>query len=208
MWLFDGGVPSEQEKTSRKSVMRIALCGPSGTGKTTLAKWLEETRELDFNPVGSRSVAKDMGFDNPYDVDKAGKRGEFQRRLLTDKVVWEMNHDSFITDRTTLDNLAYTMLHDVKTVTKDILDCTLLGMKRYTHVIYCPHEAFINTAGDPNRVAEMAYHKVYDATLFGLMSKFTMHLNRLDLVVSGQGERREWIDKFLAKTPSDVLVDT
>ena len=51
--------------------MRIAFCGASGTGKTTLAKWLAEELKYEMNPVGSRSTARRMGFNNPYDVDKA-----------------------------------------------------------------------------------------------------------------------------------------
>ena len=57
--------------------MRIAFCGASGTGKSTLAKWIVENAAelkldgIELNPVGSRSVAKAMGFSSPYDVDKA-----------------------------------------------------------------------------------------------------------------------------------------
>lgn len=51
--------------------MRIAFCGASGTGKTTLAKYLADRVELPFNPVGSRSTAAELGFSSPYDVDKA-----------------------------------------------------------------------------------------------------------------------------------------
>lgn len=51
--------------------LRIAFCGASGTGKTTLAKAIQQKYGLELNPVGSRSVSKAMGFDSPYDVDKA-----------------------------------------------------------------------------------------------------------------------------------------
>ena len=63
--------------------MRIGFSGPSGCGKTTLACWLvsprgpEPTRDLPLCPVGSRSIAKEMGFvgpdgeGRPYDVDRA-----------------------------------------------------------------------------------------------------------------------------------------
>src|SRR5271170_3399791 len=91
-----------------KTPLRVAICGASGTGKTTLATFISETYGIPMNPVGSRSVSKAMGFDSPYDVDKAGKRAEFQRRLVTEKCEWEAAHDTFVTDRTTFDNLAYT----------------------------------------------------------------------------------------------------
>lgn len=57
--------------------MKVAFAGASGTGKSTLARWVAETYNLPFNPVGSRSVAKSMGFvgedgeGRPYDVDQA-----------------------------------------------------------------------------------------------------------------------------------------
>lgn len=52
---------------------RIAFCGASGSGKTTLATWLAEELGLPLNPVGSRSVARSLGFNNPYDVDRASR---------------------------------------------------------------------------------------------------------------------------------------
>ena len=54
--------------------MRIAFAGSSGTGKTTLAAWASEKYGLPMCPVGSRSTAKRLGFDNPYDVDFADRK--------------------------------------------------------------------------------------------------------------------------------------
>jgi predicted ATPase len=186
---------------ARERTMRIALCGASGTGKTTLAKWLSEQYGFKLNPVGSRSVSKAMGFDKSYDVDKAGKRTEFQRRLLIEKTTWERDHDSFVTDRTTLDNLAYTTMHAASDVDSETLNQVLKGMRRYTHVIYCPSEVFLNVAGDPNRVSDMTYHTLYDALLFGLLLKYmdehtTVHW--LELKVEGKEERRKWVEAFIA----------
>ena len=54
--------------------MRVAFCGASGTGKTTLARFLANRMGWPMTDMGSRTVAKELGFDSPYDVDKASLR--------------------------------------------------------------------------------------------------------------------------------------
>lgn len=51
--------------------MRIAFTGSSGTGKSTLSEHIAQVLGVPINPVGSRSTAKELGFENPYDVDRA-----------------------------------------------------------------------------------------------------------------------------------------
>ncbi len=153
--------------------MRLAFCGASGTGKTTLARWFEKAGGIPFNPVGSRTTAKEMGFDSPYDVDKAGKRAEFQLRLQSGKMKWENEHDSFVTDRTSFDELVYTVLHDVKAVDERFLDRVLSHMQRYTHIVYCPVSVFCNVSDDLIRVQDATYQRVFDLTLVGALATWS-----------------------------------
>jgi len=152
--------------------MRIAFCGASGTGKTTLARWLVSSYDMELNPVGSRSVSKAMGFDSPYDVDKVGMRRQFQHRLQDSKVEWELDHDHFVTDRTTYDELVYAIMHDVSAIDERYLARAISHMRRYTHVIYCPAEEFINTGDDPARVKDFTYHVVFDTVLHGYLKRW------------------------------------
>lgn len=144
-------------------MIRAALCGPSGSGKTTLATWLADELGTMLNPVGSRSVARAMGFESPYDVDKAGMRAAFQERLQADKVAWELAHDSFVTDRTTLDELVYSGMHGTPTAAYE--RAALGHMARYTHVFYCPFEVFCNLGDDPKRNHSMDYQREFDRRL-------------------------------------------
>ena len=144
-------------------MIRAALCGPSGSGKTTLATWLADELGTMINPVGSRSVARAMGFESPYDVDKAGKRTAFQERLQAEKIAWELAHDSFVTDRTTLDELVYSGMHGTPTAAYE--RAALGHMARYTHVFYCPFDVFCDLGDDPKRNHSMDYQREFDAKL-------------------------------------------
>lgn len=163
-------------------VQRLAFCGASGTGKTTLATWISNTYGLPLNPVGSRSVARAMGFENAYDTDAAGKRREFQLRLAREKTDWEGASAKFVTDRTTFDNLAYSMLHDCRNVDAELFDITRGGMTRYQFVVYCPSAAFLDADNDPARMQDATYHHLYDATLWGLLQRFRPAGTRLIVV--------------------------
>lgn len=178
--------------------LRIALTGASGTGKTTLASFIAETFNVPYNPVGSRSVAKAMGFDSPYDVDAAGLRAEFQRRLVIEKCAWENEAPVFVTDRTTLDNLAYTMLHDVKSIDSELLDAIIAGLSRYTHIIYCPVDTFCRPGDDKARLQDMTYHKLYDIVIKALVEKHLPSKTRFyTLHTEGVEDRRVWIERTL-----------
>jgi AAA domain len=178
--------------------VRLAFAGASGTGKTTLAQWASEKFGLPVNPVGSRSVAQAMGFDNPYDVDKAGRRAEFQRRLVAEKRAWEDARDAFVVDRTTLDNLVYTMMHDVYAIDRTLLNSVIQGLGRYTHIVFCPVDVFCNLGGDPNRVNDTVYHELYDEVMRAFLRKYVPHMVHVaTLRKQGLAERKEWVGRLL-----------
>lgn len=188
--------------------MRIAFCGASACGKSTLAAWVSETYGLPINPVGSRSVAIELGFVDrrsgearPFNVDvadawtyqacidggyppphavqeamahfKTGEatcRGLFQARLLSSKIAWETERDRFVTDRTTLDNLAYSLLGDAAAVTSATVDAATKHMARYDVVFYCPLVAGQWLGDDGARQRLFGQHFAFDALLSGLLN--------------------------------------
>jgi AAA domain-containing protein len=176
--------------------VRIAFAGSSGVGKTTLATFVSETFKIPMNPVGSRSVAAAMGFASPYDVDKAGKRAEFQARLLEEKITWERGRDNFVTDRTTMDNIAYTVLHDVDSITQEQPLLADHGLLRYDAIFFCPMDAFFKPGDDPARRKERVYHELYETTLLGFLGRY----------LTDDGERCHSVeDKTLEKRKQFVL---
>lgn len=149
---------------------RIAFMGASGTGKTTLAQWVAQEYNLPKNPVGSRSVAQELGFESPYDVDAAGRRHEFQSLLLARKIQWEAEQDEFVTDRTTLDNLVYTAFHHIDTAVEQYR-LSYSAFYRYTDVFFCPTASHLQIDKDPHRDSRVEYHLMTDVFLFGLVQQ-------------------------------------
>lgn len=198
--------------------MKIACAGASGTGKTTLAEWLARETGAPTCPVGSRSVARDMGLvdergePDPYLVDRERREGEgprptraeFQRRLMASKRAWEDAHPRFVTDRTTLDNISYTILHDVSAATAEQLRSAVEGTRRYDRVLYFPASVYLRVGGDGARVGgkgampeedARAYQDVFDALLFALLLR-----HRPDVIVvpvEGIEARRAWAKEAL-----------
>jgi len=189
---------------TKSKPIRFAFCGASGTGKTTMATWLAETLGVPINPVGSRSTAAEMGFASPYDVDAAGMRTEFQLRLQSAKIAWETGHQSFVTDRTPLDELVYTMLHGVKGIDEAFLQRVIEHTRRYTHVVYCPVSSFCNLGNDPARLAHMTYQKLFDAALCGTL-KWVHNKKRLFVMThEGITRRRDALTNILNKEWEEV----
>lgn len=155
-----------------RSYLRIAFCGASGTGKSTLARSVSDALALPLCNVGSREVSAAMGFSSPYDVDRAGKRREFQLELLTQKTKWELSHSriGFVTDRTHADNLAYTAIHSPEIV-PDMLEDARMASERYTHVFLCPLSAFCDTGNDNQRRHDRDYHQQFERCLLELLTE-------------------------------------
>lgn len=210
--------------------MRIAFAGSSGTGKTTLARFVSETYGLPINPVGSRSVAQAMGFSSPYDVDRASawfytdaiQRGltpteaastailaheqghkpeptmrvRFQTRLQLEKIAWELEHQSgFVTDRTSMDDMTYALLHCPSAVDRGFIERATRHMDRYHRVLFLPLSSFNDMAGDPARVADLDYQARYEVVLHGLLlgSRPGLHVGRERPIPSTLEGRRRWL---------------
>jgi nicotinamide riboside kinase len=150
--------------------MRIAIAGCSGTGKTTLAKAIAERFHLPLNPDGARTVAKSMGFDNPYDVDAAGKRVEFQKALFEAKREWELSHAAFVTDRSYLDNLTYCCLHMAEHLEPGQIERFSQAMERYDAVLILQRGDF-QDLGDGIRKTATEYHELYEHLLMSLLTR-------------------------------------
>lgn len=180
---------------------RIAFCGASGTGKTTLAKRLAEAWGVPLSPSMARRAAEQMGFESPYDSDKLGrKRLELQRKIVHSRIAWQDEHQvSFISDRTSYDDLAYSLMHGVGGRDyQELADAVILQHARlrptYDKIVLCPIASFWKHGGDVARVEDLAYHKQFETLLLELLQAAGLEVD-LSLTRVSDRDRGRWLSK-------------
>lgn len=134
-------------------MLRIGITGTHSTGKTTLARCLVEKlnnkdRRIILIKEQVRDVAADLSIQNVEEVARRGPKWfslfqwEILRRQINSEQYAVKNGYSFVSDRTTLDNLAYYMLGnsgDSEAVRKMYEGIALKNMKRgYDLILYLP----------------------------------------------------------------------
>jgi predicted ATPase len=89
--------------------MRLGLAGSHRTGKTSLAKAISQTTGVPFVETSTSAVFKHSGL-HPATPLEFKTRLWIQQRILQAAVaVWQTMPDAFVTDRTPIDFMAYTL---------------------------------------------------------------------------------------------------
>lgn len=89
--------------------MNFGLIGAHRSGKTTLAETVSNETGLPLVLTSSSAVCKAMGI-NPAEQMSLVVRMNLQKAILRNAVdAWKLEKEGFITDRTPIDMIAYTM---------------------------------------------------------------------------------------------------
>ncbi len=181
--------------------IRIAFVGASGTGKTFLASRVADQRGIPLQPSFARAVAEDLGFKSPYDVDQAGQRGPYQRRVLARMIAWQQDNPSFIADRSVFDVLTYTLMHADDRTYQECREAVMLGLKsgsiRYDLIVLCPIASFFKMGDDPARKLDAPYQLRYERMLEDHLHDFSIKYDDSLCKVSDLG-RGPWLERFIA----------
>lgn len=122
--------------------MKIAVVGAHGTGKTTLAKAISEQQGLPLITEQARIVAKEMNINNCQSllVNPELARA-FQWKVLERQIKAQLEHNEFVSDRSTLDCIAYWKLYlgdKDKETNQYIFKARLHAWKQLNLIIYVP----------------------------------------------------------------------
>lgn len=98
--------------------LRIQFAGPSGVGKTTLAKWLEETYNIEFVSGSVYDLLPSTKDETHYSMLSHDKNDlynqDFQILNLRNKLF--SSKESYVSDRSFLDSAAYFMYKQSSTI--------------------------------------------------------------------------------------------
>ena len=92
---------------------KLGICGSHRSGKTTLATKIAEQMGIPFVKTYTSQVFKDNGLDPSQPMNFAVRLDIQTRIVASAEKVWEKGGKNFITDRTPIDMMAYT-LADIK----------------------------------------------------------------------------------------------
>lgn len=121
--------------------MKIAFTGSHGTGKTTLAKKLSEDLNIHLITNISRNYYKSNGIEN-FEILTKEERWGHQHSLFSIEILEEIKNVDFVTDRSIIDFLAYTILYSeipLKYKSK-IIEIAKINALMYDYLFYLPVE--------------------------------------------------------------------
>lgn len=149
---------------------RIMICGASGTGKTTLAEHISELYELPFVSTSAKEVWPKFGFKDHAESHRISTSDpvigiKYQNEILARRIK-ALQIDSYITDRSLIDNMAYLMLelgHSLSCCeTSDFIYECNMAMEKCDGLIYLKWVPEIILEDDGFRIQNPYYQDMVD----------------------------------------------
>ncbi len=157
--------------------MKIAFTGASSTGKTTLAKAMEEKIPLKYINVDSRKIIDELKHSN---IDNLNEQEflEFQKIWLNEKLINEKSIENFITDRTYIDAIAYMRNRNITDI--ELFNSYLKKMEVYDFIFYLPigRIPFLN---DGYRTKDEESNKNVDKYILDLLQQNDIKYYKVDI---------------------------
>ena len=165
-------------------MVKIGLIGCPGTGKTTLAFKLSNS--LDIPMILSKTFTKQILERDNYDYAPnkfvehflAQKDREFE--LVKGRIKAENESRGFITDRTTLEQFAYSLLNIESYSNDDIVELETIcrdNMSNYTHLFYLPRVKQIRDNGI--RTVNTFFQMKIDFIIRGIIDDWRISVQKL-----------------------------
>ncbi len=165
--------------------MKIGIMGSGGSGKTITGFKLAD--ELDCEFLASRSITSGIlkrdSYDHGVQVEKFIAQGQRQKEIMNLLIDRELNHSSFITDRTSIDVATYALVEMKDSDSKglsDILEECREHAKSYTHLFVCPWAGIDLRRNNLSRTINPHYQLLIHETQIGLLVDWGLNFTMLE----------------------------
>lgn len=160
-------------------MMKIAFSGASGTGKTSVARELLQTpfaeaQGLLLVGVDSRALLTTLGLGLANKISSTQYR-VFQTMYISRKIVAESIDDSFVTERSFADCLAYWRIHCAQSATteeNELIERICRDRISQYDVHFLFPVGYLKLEEDGFRHTQIDYHAKYQAVLQGILTDF------------------------------------
>lgn len=160
---------------SKKEKKRICISGPSGVGKTTLAKYIEQGWGIPFITCSTKPLWGKHGINSHEELIKKTTLFpqwglDFQDEVLNYRTEILRDVDEFVTDRSPWDNLVYFFLQNLhlcneSEVEKYMYKCNK-AMNMFNGLIYIPYNHETILENDRKRIANKYYQDLVNQTFY------------------------------------------
>ena len=176
--------------------VRVALCGASGSGKSTLATFISEflgvpytenSAGLLLTPEQQEMLVQKYGWTKTGHKDvirlsNANPRfaWDFQMELLKTRSLFIAQSQSFVIDRSPVDNIAYFLLQTAHLVEPKVCDYFIAtatqAMEPITHLIYLPTgntSKWVEENG--SRIANYPYQRMVSSVFKHVITEYMVN---------------------------------
>ena len=184
--------------------MRIGITGAAGTGKTRVATDLAAALGVPVIPDYTEIVLKEEAKGTWRGIKDTRVRKNIRMAAIVRKMKAEAAAESFVSDRTVVDYLAYWIMNQAEFETKEqnwsIIDLIRPHVPRYTHRLLLPFRADIDWA--ENRNQDPLHNFKLSAMKRGLFDQLGAPV--IETPYTFGEDMQAWIAKWLAATKAEA----